>query len=495
MKAQHESFWNGTTNQPSFKALDKDIEADVVVAGGGIAGITTAFLLSQEGKKVVLLEARELLNGTTGNTTAKLSAQHHLLYSKLVELYGENIAKLYFEANDHAISMIGSLAEAREINCDFERKDSYVFTQQEGIISALEKEAEAYQELSIDGGMIDGSPLNNEAMKSLLMRNQAQFHPLKWLNGLLGEIEKSDAEIYEHTALTDVKTSNQGIVCQTDQDCIVTCKDLVIATHFPVYAENKFYVNNLSPESSVAMAFKADKELPAGMFISAEMPKWTMRDIKHDGESYILVGGESHATGDGMSEEERYGRVAAYAKEHLGLENPIYRWSSLDFFTPDHIPFVGRLHEDTDHIYVMTGFSKWGLSNSTAGAGIIKDLIMENDNPYIAIYSPQRDLKSLELPSGEDEKVKTSGAESSLDNLKINQAAVIKKDDKEIGVYKDENGKLHYIDLNCTHMGCGVKWNDGDLTWDCPCHGSRFKATGEVIEGPALDPLETRDHA
>lgn len=493
METKHESFWNGTVKQPSFKPLDKDTETDVVVAGAGIAGITTAFLLSQEGKRVVLLEARELLDGTTGNTTAKLSAQHHLIYSKLIELYGENAAKLYFEANCNAISSIESWAEMQKIDCDFERQDSYVFTKQAGMKSSLEKEAEAYKKLSIDGGVIEGSPIFSDAIASLLMRNQAQFHPAKWLKGLVEELDKAGVEIYENTILEDVKKKDGKVICVTDKDNKVTCEDLVIATHFPVYAENKFYVNNMPPESSVALAYETDKQLPPGMYISAEMPKWTLRNIKDGDKTYILVGGESHATGDGMSEEERYRRTAEYAQQHLGLKDPVYRWSTRDFFSPDHIPLVGKLHEDTDHIFVMTGFSKWGLSNATAGAQIIKDLIVGNDNPYIALYSPQREREKWEGPSGESETVKTEGVNKTLDNLNNNEAAVVNKDDKEIGVFKDDKGELHYVDIACTHMGCGCKWNDGDLTWDCPCHGSRFKATGEVIGGPATEPLEKAD--
>ncbi|WLV25898.1 FAD-dependent oxidoreductase [Aciduricibacillus chroicocephali] len=494
MSTRHESIWNGTVEQPSFKPLKEDIEADIVVAGGGIAGITTAFLLSQEGKNVVLLEARTLLSGTSGYTTAKLSAQHYLIYAKLIELYGENIAKLYYEANCNAISSIESWAEARGIDCDFLREDSYVFTKQQEMKSSLEKEAEAYKKLCIDGDVIEGSPAFSDAVASPVMRNQAMFHPGKWLKGLIHEMENAGVRIFENTSLEDVEKTDDKIVCKTGTEHNITCSDLVIATHFPVYAENKFYVNNMSAESSVAMAFKTDKQLPTGMYITAEMPKWTMRNVKVGEESYILVGGESHPTGDGMSEEERYNRTALYAEEHLGLTKPAFRWSTRDYFSPDHIPLVGHLHEDTDHIYVLTGFSKWGLSNSTAGAQIIKDLIMGNDNPYIALYSPQREREEWTASSGENEAVKTYGANKTIENLKNNQAAVIKKDDKDIGVFKDENGELHYIDLSCTHMGCGVKWNDGDLTWDCPCHASRFSATGEVIGGPATEPLEKIDH-
>lgn len=492
LPTQIKSFWRETEGALEYPKLEKNLRADVVIAGGGIAGITTAYLLAKEGKKVVLLEARELISGTTGFTTSKLTAQHHLIYDELINRYGQDTARLYYQANMEGIALVKELSKQHAIHCELEEQDAFVFTQNKQNRNKLYKEAEAYEKLGIEGGFLEELPLNLDIEAAVVMRNQAQFHPVKYLNGLLKEIEHMGGEIYEHSTVMEVEDINK-VSCKTDAGYIVTCKDFIFATHFPVHEPDKIYSKKLEPESSYALAIKAKKEFPEGMYINADSPKRTMRKMKADGVDYILVGGESHPTGDGISSEQRYEQLAAYAKEVFDATEITYHWSSHDLIAQDRIPLVGQLHREEAHIYAMTGFAKWGLTNATIGGKVLSDIITGKDNAYIDLFSPQRKMGSIEKvePSEEvaDKDYFNSSSIGEANNLDANQGSVVKLNKEDVGAYKDKQGQLHYVDLTCTHLGCSVEWNDGDDTWDCPCHGSRFSATGEVIEGPAVEPL------
>ncbi|MFC4557260.1 FAD-dependent oxidoreductase [Virgibacillus kekensis] len=492
---QIESFWRGTAESFSYAKLDKDIKVDVAVAGGGIAGITAAYLLAKEGKKVALLEARELMSGTTGFTTAKLTAQHNLIYDELINRYGQEQAELYYQANMEGIALIKKLTEELNIDCDLEEEDAFVYTKEEEDRSKFHKEAEAYEKLGIEGEFLENLPLDMDIEAAIMMRYQAQFNPVKYLNALLKEIEKLDGKMYENTRVMDVE-GKKNVKVTTENDKTVTCQQVIFATHFPVYDPDEFFAGNLQPESSYALAVNTNKEFPDGMYISADAPKRTLRRIKDNSKSYVLVGGESHSTGDGKSSDERYEELQKFAEEQFDATEIMYRWSSHDLISSDRVPFIGPVNSNEPNVYAVTGFGKWGLASAAIGAALLKDLILENDNPYEELFSPRRDIQEMndvEPEQGEDDDHSDASTVEKPEDLNRNQGAVVEVNGKEVGAFRDENGKVHLMNLSCTHMGCDVEWNDGDCTWDCPCHGSRFKGTGEVIEGPALEPLEKTD--
>lgn len=483
------SFWRSTEKLPHYEQLSEDIDVDVVVAGGGIAGITTAYMLAKKGTKVALVEARELASGTTGYTTSKLSAQHSLIYDEMIKRYDEDTAKKYYQANMEALALVKKFQEEEKIDCELAEMDAYVFTESDDWKVRLEKEAKAYETLGIDGELVDQMPLDIDVKAALVMHKQAQFHPVKYLHGLLKAIEENGGVIFENTSVMDAENGDR-ITCKTDQEYSITCENVVFATHAPTYEPEEFYSENLTPESSYALAFKSDKPFPEGMYINAELPKRTMRGMTDQGVDYILVGGESHDTGDGLSTQDRYEDLLHYADELFGVKEVVDHWSSHDLYSPDRIPFIGKMFADKENIYTATGFGKWGLSNATIGAAVITDLILGKSNTYTALFSPARDIAEVdeEEESNEFDGKKADEANNAED-LKNGQGAVMKIDGDDVGAYRDAQGKLHLLDITCTHMGCGCTWNDGDETWDCPCHGSRFNATGGVIEGPALEPL------
>lgn len=493
---KRESFWVETGYQNKYAKLEQDLTTDVAVVGGGIAGILSAYTLMKEGYKVVLLEGRELLHGTTGYTTAKLCAQHGLIYSELIERYDEDLAKLYYEANMEGITTIERIAKDNGINCELESESAFVYTEDKDKVDAFKKEADAYEKLNIEGNYLTEMPIDIDIEAAVQMRNQAQFHPVTFLHKVLDVMKEAGVEIYEHSLVMDVEQEENGqkTKLELENGNVVTCSSAIFATHFPTFdPEEKYTV--LNPEMSYALALKTTKTHPDGIYINDDIPSRTFRKMRVDETDYLLVGGQGHPVGDEHREEERYEDLYKAAKELFGETDVVYRWSAHDLMTEDRIPFIGKLHPDYKNIYTLTGFNKWGLANAATGTNVIADLMKERDNPYEAMYNPRRDIPDLKKSDDSnqgDENIDKLDLPDKVDDLKNGEATVIKKDDEEIGVYKDEKGELHYLDITCTHLGCSVTWNDGDHTWDCPCHGSRFNATGEVIEGPALKGLSQK---
>lgn len=489
------SFWVETEYLNHYPVLDEELNTDIAIIGGGIAGILSAYRLAKEGKNVVLLEGRDFLSGTTGYTTAKLSAQHQLIYDDLINRYGQEYSKLYYQANMEGIAYIKQIKDEHHINCQLQEQDSFVYTQEKNKREAFKKEVEAYKKLGIQGELLQDLPLNIDIEAAVKMEKQAQFQPVTFLNGVLDKMKDFDVKVFEHSLVTMVNQDEENgkVELQTANGSIVTCSKAVFATHYPTFDPDNFYTSMI-PEISYAIALKVTKEQPDGMYINDDLPKRTFRNMVANGEDYLLVGGQSHPIGDQQSELERYNDLYQFAKETFDETNALYRWSSHDLITKDRIPFIGQLHPDYANIYTLTGFSKWGLANAATGAKVIADLISGRKNRYEAMYHPHRKIPDIQK-IGPDSKHKgdpISEQHLSIEpaSLKINEATIIQKDNKKIGIYKDNDEKLHHLDISCTHLGCDLSWNNGDQTWDCPCHGSRFNATGQVIEGPAIEDLK-----
>lgn len=498
-----EPIWRKNVQIPKFQPLQEDQKADVVIVGGGITGITTAYLLAKKGVKIILLEADNLLNGTTGHTTAKITAQHDLIYDELIHHLGESKARLYYEANTEAMHFIGRTVQELSIECGYSGQDAYLYGTTEQSARKLEKEYRAYQRLGIQGELVQDIPFNIKVTAGLRMNNQAQFHPLAYLARLVQKITEAGGQIYEQTVAVNIAQDGEGTSVLTRNGHRVTARHVIACSHFPFYEGTGFYSGRLHAERSYVLACKVTKKYPGGMYLSVEQASRSIRSATWDGEEVVLIGGESHKAGQGKDTREHYQALEQFSQAVFGSQELLFRWSTQDLITLDKLPYVGPLTASQPGVLVATGYRKWGMTNGTAAAHLLMDLVLEHGNPYRELLAPSRfyvdpSLKTFFKENANVAKHLIKGKlelpDHALQDLGYDEGAVVRLDGKRKGAYKDKEGKLHIVDTTCTHVGCEVNWNAGDRTWDCPCHGSRFSYTGEVLEGPAEKPLQREDY-
>ncbi|UNL83396.1 FAD-dependent oxidoreductase [Priestia koreensis] len=492
-----EPYWRTEVDPPRYEALKEDIAVDVCIVGGGIAGITTAYLLSKEGVKVALLEADRIVNGTTGHTTAKVTAQHGLIYDELIEHIGEEKTKLYYEINNEAKNFIASESKKLGLDCDFVSEAACIYATTDSYMKKIENEYEAYQRLNIPSLFIDDIPLPFDIKGAVVMKDQAQFHPVKYIIKLAEEIVKNGGKIFEGTVAIDVENEEQTKVV-TKNGPKVTCTYVAACSHFPFFDGNGFYYTRMYAERSYVLAVKPKIVYPGGMYYSAESPTRSLRYTPYQGDKLILVSGEGHKTGQGSSTSAHYKALEDFSRQTIGIESIPFRWSAQDLITLDKVPYVGPITDDKRNILVATGFRKWGMTNGTAAAFLLRDIILKRDNPCKEVYNPSRFSIDPSLKMFFKNNLDVAGhllagklqtPDKKAEHLKKDEGAVVSVNGKRCGAYRDKEGTLHFVDTTCTHLGCEVEWNDGDRTWDCPCHGSRFSTNGDVIEGPAKKPL------
>ena len=497
-----ESYWINTAHLPEYPRLENDMQVDVVIVGGGITGITSAYLLANEGLKVAIIEADKLLNGTTGHTTAKITAQHDLIYDELIRYAGNTMARLYYEANTDALNFVQETINKHQIDCEFTQQDAYVYSTTEEYAIKLEKEADAYKELLIEGELVNKLPFDLEIFNALVMKNQAQFHPLKYLAHLTKIITEKGGYIFENTTAVDIETGEHPVVL-TRGGARITGKYILTCSHFPFYEGAGLYSTRMHADRSYIIAAKIKTEYPGGMYISADEPKRSLRYATINGEEMILISGESHKTGQGGETLKHYEALETFGQQVFGIENITYRWSAQDLVTLDKIPYIGEITPGQKNILIASGYRKWGMTNGTAAALLFRDILLGKKNKYQELYSPSRFHPNPSLKNFLTENAnvvshliigKLEIPQKSIHHLANDEGAVIDIDGHRKGAYKDKEGMLHIVDTTCTHMGCEVKWNNGERSWDCPCHGSRFSYTGEVLEGPAEKPLQKYDY-
>lgn len=491
------SLWHDTVHLPSFKALDKDIETETVIVGGGITGITAAYLLASAGMKVILIEAAGLASGTTGHTTAKITAQHGLIYNELIAHFGDEKAGLYYRANQEALGWIEKTIRKNEVSCGFEKKPAIIYAATDQEANEVEKEKEAYDRLGIPGELRQTVSLPLAAANALMMPDQAQFHPLMYLHYLIAELVRMGVPVYEQTMAVELEQDTPPVIL-TRQGYRIHCRNVLICSHFPFY-DPRFYFSRMFPERSYLIACETDRPVPEGMYLSAGDPKRSVRSLSLSGKSLVLVGGENHKTGRGEDTEVHFNRLSGFASSLLGENRQIARWSAQDYTTLDKVPYIGQISAKHPNLFLAAGFRKWGMTTGTMAAGLLADLVLERDNPYKECFSPSRFeadpmvrrfiIENAEV-AGNLIKGKLGQDKKSIADLGNDQGAKVSLNGKRAGVYKQPDGKIVIVDTTCPHLGCEVNWNQSERTWDCPCHGSRFRANGEVIDGPALKPLK-----
>ena len=489
-------FWLAATSIPNFPALDKDIKVDIAIVGGGMTGMTCAYWLSQENIQLAVIEADHILHGTTGHTTAKITSQHGLIYNKLKNKMGGELAAQYAHANEDAIRMIERLIAENHIECDYKPQSAYLYTLEDQYISKIQKEAETAAELGIKAFYQEEIPLPFKVKAAIRFDDQAQFHPIKFLLPLVDKITKAGGLIFEKTRVIEID-ENGSYILSTKNGNKITAQKVIIASHYPFYNKPSFYYARIYQERSYVLAIKAKEKYPGGMYINAESPTRSLRSQPSGDNELLFVGGENHKCGQSDDTNKHYKALLDFSHEHFTVEDIPYRWSTQDCMTIDKLPYTGYFTSKTPNLYIATGFKKWGMTNSMASSLLLRDLIIKGKSLYQDAFSPSRETNAAFVGNfiAQNLDVAAEIIEGKLAplseelNLACGEAKIVKRDGKRTGIYKDEEGKLHVVNTTCPHMGCELYWNAAEKSWDCPCHGSRFSCDGDVLEGPSVRSL------
>ncbi len=429
------SVWKETCNKHNFDKLEEDIKTDVLIIGGGMAGVLCAYQIQQAGVSYILVEANTIGDGITKNTTAKITCQHGLVFDKIVKKYGINKAKMYLDINQTALEKYRSLCKI--IDCDFEEKDSYVYSVDNK--QKVKSEIKALEKLGFYAEFVNDLPLPFDVAGAVRFPNQAQFNPFKFLCAI-----SRDLNIYEHTKVRELV----GTTAITECGKIIANK-IIVATHFPFVNKHGSYFIKMYQHRSYVIALENAQNVN-GMYVDESQTGMSFRNYKN----LLLVGGGSHRTGKKGGNWEELRR---FAKKYYPDAKEKCYWATQDCMTLDSIPYIGMYSKSISGLYVATGFNKWGMTTSMAAAMILCDMVQDKKNCCKEIFSPSRTILHSQLA---------------------------------VNVLESTKGLITPLPKRCPHLGCVLKWNEYEHTWDCPCHGSRFTEDGKVLDNPATRNLE-----
>jgi len=488
------SFWVDTAPGEPFLSLERDRSFDVAVLGAGITGVTTAHLLKREGLDVALIEAGRVAHGASGYSTAKVTSQHSLTYSKLRARFGDGGAIAYGAANQAGLALIVRLSEELGIDCDLRRMPAFAYTESHDERDTVRQEADDALASGLPASYTEELDLPWPVAGAVRFDDQAEFHPVKYLSALARELDGHGSAVFEATRAVGVKDGERPKVT-AENGRTLTARHVVVATHAPFLDRAGFFAR-MHPERSYVLGVKVRGAVPQGMYISTEGHSLRAQPVA--GGELLLVGGESHKLGH-SDEVERYRALEAYARERFDVASIDWRWATHDHISHDQVPYVGRLSPFSKSILVATGFRKWGYANGSAAALMLCDRISGRPNPWASTFDSTR----LGPPQAAYSYVRENanvGRRFALDRLKRSSAAgvaagegaVVRDGLGQAAVHRDDEGRLHAVSARCTHLGCIVDWNGAERSWDCPCHGSRFDIDGSVLAGPAVAPLERR---
>jgi glycine/D-amino acid oxidase-like deaminating enzyme/nitrite reductase/ring-hydroxylating ferredoxin subunit len=489
-----QSLWLEAMPPTGYPALQGDQTYDIAVLGGGISGLTTALLCKREGARVALIEADRVGGGVTGNNTAKVSALQSTMYSTIRHQHDAAAAADYAAGSAAAVEKVAALA-AEGIDCELHRRAAYTYATSSSELRTVEEEARVSREAGLPTVLTDTVDLPFPVTGAVRLDDQIEFHPVRYAQGLAAAIEGDGSRVFEGTRALALHEGGPSRVDTTSGT--ITADRVVVATHYPLF-DRGFYFARLEAERSYCIAARLRGEPPRGLSINAASPKWSVRSY---GDLLILCG-QGHPTGAHDVGDERYRRLEDFAREHWDVEEITHRFSAQDPSPYDKLPMIGPYTPGSSRLFVASGFAKWGLSGGTLGAMILADLLAGRANPWAARFNPNR-LSPRSAPTLARMNAKvgvdligdrlTPAQATATDEVPAGQARVVRDGAGKTGVYRDEAGALHAVSLRCTHLGCLLRFNGAERSWDCPCHGSRFDVDGAVLEGPAVHPLERKE--
>ena len=499
------SYWiDSTKNMDKSTPIDNDYYADVCIVGAGICGLSTAYYLAKKGKKVIVIDKGLIGEKTSGHTTAKITLQHGLIYRYLVDSYGIEFAKGYYEANKQAIANIKNIIDEENIECDLEYESNFVYTNDKSQIQKIKDEVDAINALDKDKTeFVNSLNVPFRAIGAIKTERQAQFHPRKYMFGLANAIIGNKGLVFTNSIVKDVKKNNKEYITYTEKYKIKS-KYVVLASHYPFINFPGFYFSKMYQVTSYAIAIEAKEDFFEGMYITSNEPSLSFRTAIDGDKRLLIIGGGNHKTGYSPDSDENYGYkfIEKEAKKLYPDCNILYKWNTRDCVTLDKIPYIGEFSNLMPNMYVATGFNKWGMTSSNVAANIIADSILGIDNKYSSIFNSTRlnpiknrgELKNMGkqiIHSFITSRIKIP--EKDLSAIQNDNGGIIRVNGTPIGIYKDKNGKIYAVEPTCTHLGCLLTWNNIDKTWDCPCHGSRFDYNGKNIYEPAVEDLPKYD--
>lgn len=496
------SYWIDSTPTDLFPSLATETfngtSVDVAIVGAGIAGVTTAALLKKAGKTVALIEAKSISTGVSGHTTAKVTSLHQLIYDALINDLGEDKARLYGQANQAALERIATWVEDEQIDCDFSRQAAYSFAETPEELDQIKAEVEAATRLGLPASFVTDTSLPFPVAGAIKFDHQAQFHPRKYLLHLARAIAGDGSYVFEST---QVQSIEEGTPCQViTNKGVVHARDVVVTTNLPFLDQGLFFAKAYPKRSYIIGAHIDSQAAPEGMFIGVGQPYYSIRTTPHDKGTLLLIGGGGHKVGSVTHTDERYHQLESFARDRFGITTVDYRWSTQDMVSFDKLPYVGKLTPFSNHVYVATGFSLWGMTNGTVSGMILSDLILGIENPWAELYDATRAtpfVSQESLKQNMDVATHWVGDRLkgfnhlSMSEIDVGEGKLVTVDGKKIAAYRDESGQVHAVSPVCTHLGCIVQWNNAERSWDCPCHGARFNCDGAVLHGPAIKPLES----
>lgn len=512
---QSKPIWYAIAQPEKQESLTNDLETDVCIVGGGIAGLTTAYLLGKAGKRVAVLEDKEISGGQTGRSTAQLGSWCDDEFRRIESMHGERGAKIVADSLRKAIDELERIVRTENIDCDFERLDAYLFMPSpEDDPQPLLDELEASRRAGLsEAERVEGLPMKGyEKATALKFSNQAQFDPLRYLNGLAKAINAGGGQIFTNVLVKTIKSegNDKKVRVTTEDGQTVTADYAVVATNSPINDMVAIHTKQ-SPYRTFAVGLR----VPRGSVEKALY--WDLADPYHyvrlqaipDEENadydVLIVGGEDHKTGQADDAERRYENLEKWAREHFPQAGEVeFQWSGQVMEPVDGVAFIGRNPLDAENVFVVTGDSGQGTSHGTIAGMLLRDMILGKANEdWVTLYDPSRKtvsarsikefiVENLDVAAQYTDLV-TGGEVESIDEIRAGEGAIMRDGLKKFAVYKDESGAVQKLSAVCTHLGCIVQWNSGEKTWDCPCHGSRFAANGDVVEGPAQSDLERAD--
>ncbi|OJF15932.1 FAD-dependent oxidoreductase [Couchioplanes caeruleus] len=502
MTIADESYWMDSTPATAYPALAGDLDVDALVVGGGIAGLSTAWELTEAGRTVALVEADMIAAGVTGYTTAKLSVLHTLIYDKVRTSFGPDAARHYAESQHQAVERVAAVASRLGIDCDLERVPAFTYVESPSELDAIRAEADAAAGAGLPASFVTDTDLPFPVAGAVRVENQAQFHPRRYLLALAEDLTSRGGQIFERTRATGL---DDGDPCRvrTELGHTITARQVVIATHYPVFDRALLFAR-LEPRRELVVAGAIPAELaPDSVSITPDQNTRSVRTAPYgDGRRLLIVTGE-HFTPGADDVAGRWERLIAWTRERFPGTSIAYRWATQDNTTTDRVPFIGRFHPGTENVYVATGFGGWGMSTGVLTGQLLAGSLTGEEPPWAHLYDPRRlnlareagsMLKLQAKVAGHflGDRVRPSHADTTAD-IEPGNGAVVRVRGQHCAAYRDPDGGLHAVSARCTHLGCLVHFNAAETAWECPCHGSRFGIDGAVIQGPANRPLERRD--